>query len=718
MAEFDPVSYSKANKVAAQMADMTNYPHRKRISITGTGKDETDYILKLNVHRGFPQGDLVGTDIFLENRCKTDFSDVRFFANGQPLEYYLESHGNYEIIYDHNRLGYRNIVRNGAIYASRIGYDPHVPGIYRGHGVFKSTDNGQTWQKISPNGPTESFDIIFINSKGYIFASDKYDDVWRSIDDGKNWTKVLTPGESGRIEYGNMAEDSLGNLYAGRYQSTLKKVAIFKSTDDGETWDICYTKTDTNVQHIHCIFVDPYTDYIYATMDGSGNENKHTIRSTDHGETWEIIRSGSAADSTVILFFPGYRLFAGGNTSSCVAVWKTTNDKDFEPMLPVGASIQGAAVLGGHIYWTGTAVNTNIYAQIYQTDLEGNNGKTIWIGEYETVDGFIGNRGLYPDAIGTPIAATERHILLGASTTSESRIIKHARLFEGGQHYQALFHVKIPHLPADGLDIDIVCGNPSAVSLSEKTKLYPYPGIALPNPVMRLLIDEGEGTIIHDISGNGRHGTLTHTEGKGEWEQVGGRRAGGSYPWITIGDDRYSYKFKGGDSIVIPADDVLDSLNKNFSIVLWMKTTHTTVPINLIKKGSGNNIFALQVRSPNNYVAGVQFGNGSATTQKIYVSGQGLNNGEWHMIGVMIDDTEPIVKMYLIVDGRVVDTGALSYNPVIVAGEPWVIGDNSTYANICDVQIYPYVLTQQQVAQLYENRLLADTEPKVVTTLV
>lgn len=84
----------------------------------------------------------------------------------------------------------------------------------------------------------------------------------------------------------------------------------------------------------------------------------------------------------------------------------------------------------------------------------------------------------------------------------------------------------------------------------------------------------------------------------------------------------------------------------------------------------------------------------------------------------MIDDTEPIVKMYLIVDGRVVDTGALSYNPVIVAGEPWVIGDNSTYANICDVQIYPYVLTQQQVVQLYENRLLADTEPKVVTTLV
>lgn len=27
-------------------------------------------------------------------------------------------------------------------------------------------------------------------------------------------------------------------------------------------------------------------------------------------------------------------------------------------------------------------------------------------------------------------------------------------------------------------------------------------------------------------------------------------------------------------------------------------------------------------------------------------------------------------------------------------------------------------LTQQQVVQLYENRLLADTEPKVVTTLV
>ena len=44
MAEFDPISYSKANKVAAQMAEMTNYVGEVTNELTSHKNDNTRHI--------------------------------------------------------------------------------------------------------------------------------------------------------------------------------------------------------------------------------------------------------------------------------------------------------------------------------------------------------------------------------------------------------------------------------------------------------------------------------------------------------------------------------------------------------------------------------------------------------------------------------------------------------------------------------------------------
>ena len=112
--------------------------------------------------------------------------------------------------------------------------------------------------------------------------------LYRSTDKGASWTQVLQLGYNsveGHIPRASQLTDRTTGEFtingqkvwlAGEYNinlashgrvdgSTLDRVQLWKSTDDGATWSVaCTWNVGSNtVRHIHCVRQDPYTGEIY-----------------------------------------------------------------------------------------------------------------------------------------------------------------------------------------------------------------------------------------------------------------------------------------------------------------------------------------------------------------------------------------------------------------------------------------------------------------------
>lgn len=109
----------------------------------------------------------------------------------------------------------------------------------------------------------------------------------------------------------NICEDKDGCLYFGEYFANMEKEAvhIYKSTDIGRTWDICYTFPKGNINHVHGIFLDPYTQQMwFVTGD---RDNECIIGYTDNGfkSVTELFRGGQEYRSCVLFFYKDFIVF-------------------------------------------------------------------------------------------------------------------------------------------------------------------------------------------------------------------------------------------------------------------------------------------------------------------------------------------------------------------------------------------------------------------------
>ncbi|MBI5857500.1 MAG: T9SS type A sorting domain-containing protein [Sphingobacteriales bacterium] len=96
---------------------------------------------------------------------------------------------------------------------------------YRGKGVFKSTDNGETWSHLpaSNTGTYESFDhradyitkLVVDPTNGNVYMG-AMDAIYRSTDGGTSWSIVLTSGSSGygSDDVSDIIVTSTGRFYA------------------------------------------------------------------------------------------------------------------------------------------------------------------------------------------------------------------------------------------------------------------------------------------------------------------------------------------------------------------------------------------------------------------------------------------------------------------------------------------------------------------------
>jgi len=126
--------------------------------------------------------------------------------------------------------------------------DRNAPAFYKGDGIFKSTDGGQTWQPLAsttsnPAAFESPFDFVYRvridpsnTSEDEVYAA-AYDNIFRSTDGGEQWTSVLQGNVSNQnavASQTDIAVTSTGVVYA-TLSSDGAQCGLFRSTN-GVDW--------------------------------------------------------------------------------------------------------------------------------------------------------------------------------------------------------------------------------------------------------------------------------------------------------------------------------------------------------------------------------------------------------------------------------------------------------------------------------------------------
>lgn len=153
----------------------------------------------------------------------------------------------------------------------------------REYGIYRSTDNGNSWQE-SNNGiiAENMFNHIKKSPNGFLYTlGSSFDDtlrLYRSSDNGMNWTKLFRPNSS---QFHQFTIDGSGRLYLAGTSASLQ-ASIIRSTDNGNTWSqIVLPQFD---------FTDNLTAFgnnLYMTTTAK------LYTSTDMGSTWTQLNSGN-----------------------------------------------------------------------------------------------------------------------------------------------------------------------------------------------------------------------------------------------------------------------------------------------------------------------------------------------------------------------------------------------------------------------------------------
>ena len=272
------------------------------------------------------------------------------------------------------------------------GESPIRGNVSHGDGIFKTTDAGKTWQsvglaesqqigrvRIDPKNP----DIVYVSALGHVFGPNPERGVFKTIDGGKTWKKVLFRSDSTGAFDLILDPSNPDVVYATiwhAYRTPWKLVSggtqsgIFKSIDGGEHWtDITRNAgLPSGVIGKVGITVSPAkANRVWALIEA---DSGGVFRSDDGGATWtrtnaernlrqrawyytQIYADPKDAETVYALNTGMYRSTNGGKTFRAIQVphgdnhdlWIASND----PQRMIEANDGGANVsFNGGRTWT------------------------------------------------------------------------------------------------------------------------------------------------------------------------------------------------------------------------------------------------------------------------------------------------------------------------------------------------------------------------------
>ena len=149
-------------------------------------------------------------------------------------------------------------------------------------GVYRSTDDGANWTLIGKPSGAGAPSGVAVDTNGDWLLLDYYDGVYRSTDDGANWTLIGKPSGAGAPS--GVAVDTNGD-----WLLLDSADGVYRSTDDGATWTLIGKPAGASAPR--GLAVDTNGDWLLLDYaDG-------VYRSTDDGANWTLIGKPSGAIS-------------------------------------------------------------------------------------------------------------------------------------------------------------------------------------------------------------------------------------------------------------------------------------------------------------------------------------------------------------------------------------------------------------------------------------
>lgn len=193
--------------------------------------------------------------------------------------------------------------------------DPNISGYpWVGDGLYKSSDAGNSWQHLGldsvgiiskivehPNNPN----IMYVATMGIPFKRDANRGLFKTIDGGKNWQKVLyLANNAGIIDLVQLI-NSPDTLFAAgwnrirNYNESIAvgaKSKVYRTFNGGITWDtLTNGLPEKDMSRVGLAVVNNDSSTLIAQFVGSNYEMEGLYSSNNMGDSWEKLSSSGLA---------------------------------------------------------------------------------------------------------------------------------------------------------------------------------------------------------------------------------------------------------------------------------------------------------------------------------------------------------------------------------------------------------------------------------------
>lgn len=177
--------------------------------------------------------------------------------------------------------------------------------------IYKSTDGGVTWAKLTSTGFTGSFDLHFFNEQVGLSAGT--DVIQKTTDGGQTWRTTYNAGGIGGIDKLRFITPMNGFAAGGLFYDRVNTGTLLHTLDGGETWQSIAWPYGAITQ----------IDFVNVTVGYIGTVKGNLYKTTNGGQTWQLLSTPVPGGSTQT-FLSEQEAYVGGEHG----LWHTQNAGD------------------------------------------------------------------------------------------------------------------------------------------------------------------------------------------------------------------------------------------------------------------------------------------------------------------------------------------------------------------------------------------------------